>query len=179
MPNRNAKQIGRRIAPVLLLFASPWPVRAQDKIEAVKANVTSEIRDPKIIIPPIKNEPRWKFRKPLEDRSRRRFILLSVGVYAAAAMDMQESVSLMPRFHEDDPFTKPFARLPVPAYYATGLAFATGFYVKGSAVLFPGLLGAWVLSRYCLPDWSALRRSLRSSSNWNGSTGDGSNSKCS
>jgi hypothetical protein len=126
MPIRYAKQIGSRIATGMLLLTSALPVKAQDKIEAVKANVTSEIRDPKIIIPPIKNEPRWKFRKPLEDRSRRRFILLSVGVYAAAAMDMQESVSLMPRFHEDDPFTKPFARLPVPACYATGFAFSTG-----------------------------------------------------
>lgn len=49
-----------------------------------------------------------------------------MGVYTAAAMDMQESASLMPRFHEDDPFTKPFAHMPVPAYYATGFAFATG-----------------------------------------------------
>jgi hypothetical protein len=41
-------------------------------------------------------------------------------------MDMRESASLRPRFHEDDPLAKPLAQLPLPAYCATGMAFASG-----------------------------------------------------
>jgi hypothetical protein len=29
-------------------------------------------------------------------------------------------------WYETDPFARPFAKLPAPAYYATGLAMATG-----------------------------------------------------
>jgi hypothetical protein len=111
---------------MLLYLALPAVAHAQEAIGAVKANFAPEIRAPGTTIQPIKPLPPLKMRRPLEDRSARRFFLLSLGVYAAATMDMQESASLRPRFHEDDPLAKPFAKLPLPAYYAHGLAFATG-----------------------------------------------------
>jgi hypothetical protein len=111
---------------MLLYLALPAVAHAQEAIGAVKANFAPEIRAPGTTIQPIKPLPPLKMRKPLEDRSAGRFFLLSLGVYAAATMDMQESASLRPRFHEDDPLAKPFVKLPLPAYYATGIIFATG-----------------------------------------------------
>jgi hypothetical protein len=126
MPSSSIHRPGRVVVPILLYLALPTVARAQETIGAVNANFTPGIRAPTTTIQPIKPLPPLKMKHPLEDRSVRRFILLSTGVYAAATMDMQESVSLRPRFHEDDPLAKPFANLPLPAYYATGLAFATG-----------------------------------------------------
>jgi hypothetical protein len=111
---------------MLLYLALPAVAHAQEAIGAVKANFAPGIRAPTTTIQPIKPLPPWKMKQPLEDRSARRFLLLSTGVYAAATMDMQESASLRPWFHEDDPLAKPFAKLHLPAYYATGFAFATG-----------------------------------------------------
>ena len=100
--------------------------QAQEAIGAVNANFTPGIRLPTTTIQPSEPLPQWKMKQPVENRSVRRFFLLSGGVYAAAVMDMQESASLRPHFREDDPLAKPLAKLPLPAYYASGLAFATG-----------------------------------------------------
>ena len=62
------------------------------------------------------------------------FLLTSAGVYSAALLDMHNTLSDMnygkshPGIgcHEVDPFARPFVSLPAPAYYATGLALATG-----------------------------------------------------
>ena len=69
--------------------------------------------------------PLLRTKQTWQEPRNRRFFLLSTGVYAAASMDMQESASLRPHFHEDDPLAKPFAKLPLPAYYAHGIGFAT------------------------------------------------------
>jgi hypothetical protein len=119
-------RLGRVFVPMLLILLLSTVARAQQTIGAVDANFTPAVRVPTTTIQPIKPLPPLKMRRPLEDRSARRFLLLSVGVYTAAAMDMQESASLRPWFHEDDPLARPLVKLPVPAYYATGLAFATG-----------------------------------------------------
>jgi hypothetical protein len=54
------------------------------------------------------------------------FIVTSAAVYGVAMLDMHETISLRPNLVEYDPLAKPFVHLPAPAYYATGLALATG-----------------------------------------------------
>jgi len=56
------------------------------------------------------------------------FIALSTGVYAASLLDMQQTLKVrkLSWWYETDPLARPFSRLPAPAYYATGLAMATG-----------------------------------------------------
>ena len=57
-----------------------------------------------------------------------RFILLSTCVYGASLADMHGTLELRHYswWRETDPLARPFARLPTPAYYAGGLAVATG-----------------------------------------------------
>jgi len=66
--------------------------------------------------------------KPPPHFSRARFALLSASVYVAAFADMHQT--LQERKYswwcEADPLARPLVRLPAPAYYATGLAMATG-----------------------------------------------------
>lgn len=118
-----------RFSPALLLLLLVHlhlaVARAQDAIGAINTNFTPTVHIPTPPIQPIKPIPDKRVAKPFHDGSVRRFTLLSAGVYAAATLDMEESLSLRPGFHEDDPLAKPFARLPAPAYLATGAAFAT------------------------------------------------------
>jgi hypothetical protein len=60
--------------------------------------------------------------------SKARFVLLSASVYGAALADMHQTLAVRnsPWWYETDPLARPFARLPAPAYYTTGLAMATG-----------------------------------------------------
>jgi len=70
--------------------------------------------------------------KPIKMKSRRfhkaEFIALSTGVYGAALLDMHQTMHVRHYswWMETDPLARPFVRLPAPAYYATGLALATG-----------------------------------------------------
>ncbi len=54
--------------------------------------------------------------------------MLSVGVYAASLADMRQTMCVRnyPWWQEKDPLARPLVRLPAPAYYAAGLALATG-----------------------------------------------------
>jgi hypothetical protein len=70
--------------------------------------------------------PRSEPRKPVKDARPRLYLLIAAGVYTAASLDMQQSESMMPHFHENDPFARPLLRLPAPAYYASAALFATG-----------------------------------------------------
>ncbi len=56
------------------------------------------------------------------------FLILSAGVYGAGLADMHQTLKERKYdwWYESDPLAKPFVRLPAPAYYATGLAMATG-----------------------------------------------------
>ena len=59
---------------------------------------------------------------------KRQFVALSVAVYAASLADMRETLRFRNEswWYERDPLAKPIVRLPAPAYYATGLALASG-----------------------------------------------------
>jgi hypothetical protein len=126
MPSSWIQRPSHAVVLLVLLLGVAGVGRAQETIGAVNTSFTPGIRAPAATIQPIKPLPPLRIKKPLQDRSARRYFLLSAGVYIAAAMDMQESASLRPNFHEDDPLAKPFAKLPLPAYYAHGAAFATG-----------------------------------------------------
>jgi len=114
------------IGGMIVLLSSARIARAQDALVAIKSALATEVRTPNIPVEPINPVRPRPIRRALEDHSRRRFLLMSIGVYTAAFLDMQESVSLRPRFREQDPLARPFAALPAPAYYITGAAFATG-----------------------------------------------------
>jgi hypothetical protein len=56
------------------------------------------------------------------------FLILSAAVYGASLTDMHQTLQerKYPWWYETDPLVRPFVRLPGPAYYAGGLAMATG-----------------------------------------------------
>ena len=56
------------------------------------------------------------------------FVFLSAGVYGAAFADMHQTLHnrRYSWWYETDPLAKPLIKLPAPAYYAVGLAMATG-----------------------------------------------------
>ena len=59
---------------------------------------------------------------------KRQFVVLSAAVYAASLADMHETIRVRNEawWYERDPLARPIVRLPAPAYYASGLALATG-----------------------------------------------------
>lgn len=71
----------------------------------------------------LRSKPRSPVRFPKTS-----FIVLSACVYGAALADMHQTLEVrkISWWYETDPLARPFARLPAPAYYATGLAMATG-----------------------------------------------------
>jgi hypothetical protein len=60
--------------------------------------------------------------------SKTQFLILSAAVYGASLADMHQTLKERKYdwWRESDPLARPFVRLPAPAYYATGLALATG-----------------------------------------------------
>jgi len=60
--------------------------------------------------------------------SKARFIVLSAAVYGASLADIHQTLEVRNLYwwYETDPLARPFVHLPTPAYYATGLAMATG-----------------------------------------------------
>jgi hypothetical protein len=64
----------------------------------------------------------------VEHFPKKQFLILSAAVYVASLADMHQTIKERKYdwWHESDPLARPFVRLPAPAYYATGLAMATG-----------------------------------------------------
>ena len=60
--------------------------------------------------------------------NKKRFIFLSAAVYGASLADMHQTMRIRncSWWYEKDPVARPFVKLPAPAYYAAGLAMATG-----------------------------------------------------
>lgn len=84
------------------------------RVEAFAASMKSESSRGRII--------------PAENFHKKRFVVLGAAVYAASLADMHETMRVRnePWWYERDPLARPIVRLPAPAYYATGLALATG-----------------------------------------------------
>lgn len=59
---------------------------------------------------------------------KKQFLAFSAAVYAASLADMHQTMHVRNYswWYETDPIARPIVRLPAPAYYATGLALATG-----------------------------------------------------
>lgn len=73
-------------------------------------------------------DPFWsKPKSPVRFR-KTGFVILSAAVYGAAFADMHQTLKVrnLSWWYETDPLAKPFVRLPAPAYYAAGIAMATG-----------------------------------------------------
>ncbi len=79
-------------------------------------------------VPVKKQAPLWVPKLP--------WLSLSAATYTAAALDMHATANALelakkyPAFYlgypEGDPIVRPFVKLPRPAYYACGVALATG-----------------------------------------------------
>jgi hypothetical protein len=59
---------------------------------------------------------------------KKQFLILSAAVYGASFADMHQTLKerRYSWWYERDPLARPLVSLPAPAYYATGLAMATG-----------------------------------------------------
>jgi hypothetical protein len=83
---------------------------------------------PKLSLPAPK--PAFISRAPVSAGhfSKAEFILLSTAVYGASLADMHQTLAVRKLYwwYETDPLARPFVHLPTPAYYAAGLAMATG-----------------------------------------------------
>jgi hypothetical protein len=91
------------------------------------ALVTSAIRDvqsPEPAVPKPESTERNPHRAFMLARVNP-FSVLAGGVYTASFLDMAETQSYRPHFHELDPFVRPLLNLPAPLYYASGTMFAT------------------------------------------------------
>ena len=86
--------------------------------------------DPSPVVPDSfrKNESASASELPPVRFHKKQFIVLSASVYGASVVDMHQTMHFRNYswWYETDPLAKPIVRLPAPAYYATGLALATG-----------------------------------------------------
>ena len=99
------------------LNISPLPLPTNRLDSAPPSTASSPLPNP--LRPALKLPPHF---------SRTRFALLSASVYVAAFADMHQTLQerKCSWWQEGDPLARPFVRLPAPAYYASGLAMATG-----------------------------------------------------
>ena len=132
------KPIGCAIVLSLFFISGPVPVQAQAATAKISTFLPVELGGPDIrtildegVIPQTQflrgllSPGPDRLREPNRDfRNRRPFLLLSAGVYGLAVLDMHETISV--GGYEHDPLTRPFVKLKAPAYYAGGIALATG-----------------------------------------------------
>jgi hypothetical protein len=123
--SRQVRYIGFVVALVLAPGMVPG-LRAQS--QGIPASlITSAIHDMENRAPvaPAAELPERNPRKAFVLARVNPFSVLAAGVYTASWLDMTETQSFMPHFHEADPFVRPLLSLPKPLYYASGTAFAT------------------------------------------------------
>jgi hypothetical protein len=114
------------IAPVANAQTDPpdsslGPAALLPEPKQIDSSLTAPVRP--AAADPFRSRPKLPMRF-----SKARFVLLSASVYGAALADMHQTLVVRNSYwwYETDPLARPFARLPAPAYYATGLAMATG-----------------------------------------------------
>lgn len=116
------------------LLAAP-AVRAQTELSDSKPQPSAHILEAKSADSNPSFAPNRVSTNPLELKrkspahfSKTRFILLSTAVYGAAIADMHQTMANRkePWWYETNPVARPLVHLPAPAYYAAGLAMATG-----------------------------------------------------
>ena len=119
--------------PVVFLFAPVSKAQTVPTAPGARAALivaNEEKADIGIIAPdPLRKKSRFYGNAIRVARSQKKqFLALSAGVYAAGLADMHQTlfVRRYSWWYEKDPLAKPMVRLPAPAYYATGLALATG-----------------------------------------------------
>ncbi|MGA8674062.1 MAG: hypothetical protein WB621_02580 [Candidatus Acidiferrales bacterium] len=119
---------GAALAVAILIIATAFAAAPAAHAQIVPVSLAHEaLPDSKIPArPALLPLPHFEPRKPVKDEYKRLFWMMSAGVYAAAGLDMQETASFRPHFHEVDPLARPLVGLPAPAYYASGALFATG-----------------------------------------------------
>ena len=124
-----------RITAVLLSLSAATSVIAQTESPETTPKTSLLLLEPDSaaststsIVRPVHKPPMKATHTLQSQRVEKKFILLSAGVYTAAILDMHQTLAVRssPWWYETDPLAKPFVRLPAPAYYATGLALATG-----------------------------------------------------
>jgi hypothetical protein len=113
-------------APAAL--AQTEPPESKPKASAILLDLNPSESSSAAPMRPIESAPIKPGRIFLSQASKKRFVLLSAAVYGAALADMHQTLEVRNNswWYETDPLARPFARLPAPAYYATGLAMATG-----------------------------------------------------
>jgi hypothetical protein len=121
-----------RIIVVLLSLSAATSVIAQTESPETTPKISLLLLEPNSSSPPfarpVEKTPIQPIQIVLSQQVEKKFLLLSAGVYTAAILDMHQTLAVRssPWWYETDPLAKPFVRLPAPAYYATGLALATG-----------------------------------------------------
>ncbi len=115
----------------MFFVAAPPAARAQILPVSLVHDATADAKIPSgVVLAPLPLLPR-EVRRAVKPALPKSFFVLTVGVYAAAGLDVQRSESMLPNFDEKDPVVRPFLRLPAPAYYASAALFATGINFLG------------------------------------------------
>lgn len=125
--SRSGIRASRGIFVLLLLFSLTSRSGFAQESTSIETSLP-----PATPLNPFPAEAPFRPRKQVALRHRENlalFLGLSAGTYAAASLDMQETMAIRrndAHFQEEDPLARPFTALPTPAYYAVGLAMTTG-----------------------------------------------------
>jgi len=112
---------------VLVILVGALPATAQQP--TVKLTTLADAR-PLDIYQPAERPPQPtlgpRFVPPVRENHVHGVLLLAPVVYVAALLDMHQTSSQLPHFHEYDALARPFLKLPTPLFYTSGMVLATG-----------------------------------------------------